>query len=44
MDDNIPLDGVFHGYDELDNGKNCTFCFKANLKDEIIGVDGEEIC
>ena len=28
MDDNIPLDGVFHGYDELDNERiDLDFCW-----------------
>lgn len=33
MDDNIPLDGVFHGYDELDNERiNLDFCW-VSLED-----------
>ena len=33
MDDNIPLDGVFHGYDELDNERiDLDFCW-VSLED-----------
>ena len=37
MDDNIPLDGVFHGYDELDNERiDLDFCWVSleDLKNE----------
>ena len=33
IDDNIPLDGVFHGYDELDNERiDLDFCW-VSLED-----------
>ena len=38
MDDNIPLDGVFHGYDELDNERiDLDFCW-VSLEDLKKGI------
>ena len=35
MDDNIPLDGVFHGYDELDNGKKLYILFQSRFEEIV---------
>lgn len=41
MDDNIPLDGVFHGYDELDNERiHLDFCWLSleDLKKDMDNI------